>query len=125
MSKYAIVVMSETGEANPGGQGRMVHAMTTVRELNAAGHEASLWFHGIGVTWLAAFDARTDPFSQHYGPLFDEVRSAIGGSCEFCTKMRFGAAASADHLGVAPVGGTKDHHTVATLLSEGHQVLTF
>jgi hypothetical protein len=125
VAKHAIVVMSEPGEANPGGQGRMVHAMTTVRDLKAAGQDVSLWFHGIGVTWLSAFDARTDPFTQHYGSLFDEVRPLIAGSCEFCTKMRFGAGPSADRLGVRTVGGTKDHHSVASLLSEGHQVLIF
>ena len=125
VAKYAIVVMSETGEANPGGQGRMVHAMTTARDLKAARQDVSLWFDGIGVTWLNAFNARTEPFTQHYGPLFDEVRPLIGGSCEFCTKMRFGAGPSADRLGVRTVGGTTDHRSVASLLSDGHQVLIF
>jgi RNA polymerase sigma-70 factor, ECF subfamily len=68
MSKYAVVVMSEHGEGNPGGQGRMVHALSTVKELIDAGEEVSLWFHGIGVGWLSALDARYDAFTRHYGP---------------------------------------------------------
>ncbi len=90
MARYAVVVMSEHGEGSPGGQGRMVHALSTVKALQDAGADVSLWFHGIGVTWLAAFDARYDAFTRHYGPLFDEVHGSIGGACDFCTNKRFG-----------------------------------
>jgi hypothetical protein len=126
MSKYAVVVMSEHGEGNPGGQGRMVHALSTVKELIDSGEEVSLWFHGIGVGWLSALDARYDAFTRHYGPsLFDEVRSVIGGACDFCCSKRFGAAESAERLGVALVGEGGNHHTVANLVRDGWQVLTF
>ena len=84
MAKYAVVVMSEHGEANPGGPGRMVHALSAVKAFKEAGDEVTLWFHGIGVTWLAAFDSRYDQFTRNYGGLFDEVKDAIGGACDFC-----------------------------------------
>ena len=42
MAKYAIVVMSEHSEGNPGGQGRMVHALSAVREFKATGEEVTL-----------------------------------------------------------------------------------
>lgn len=124
MAKYAIVVMSEHSEGHPGGQGRMVHALSATKEFMEAGEEVSLWFHGIGVGWLSAFDARYDQFTRNYGPLFDEVRPAIGGACAFCVAKRFGAADSAERLGVTLVGGD-DHHTVAALIGDGWEVLTF
>lgn len=124
MAKYALVVMSEPGEANPAGQGRMIHALSAARDLKVAGHEVKLWLDGIGVTWLAAFDGRTDPFTQHYGPLFDQLRGDIG-ACEFCTSKRFGAASSARKLGIAVAGGTEEHHSVGSLVTDGYQVLTF
>jgi hypothetical protein len=124
MGKYALVVMSEPGEANPGGQGRMIHAMSAVRDLKAAGHEVKLWLEGVGVTWLSAFDGRTDPFTQHYGQLFDTLRGDVA-ACEFCTSKRFGASASASRLGATLEGGSQDHHSVASLLAGGYQVLTF
>jgi hypothetical protein len=124
VSKYALVVMSEPGEPTPGGQGRMVHAMTAARDLNAAGHDVTLWFHGIGVMWLGTMDGQSDAFARHYQGLFDEVRGLIGGACEFCTAKRFGTTGGAERLGVPLVGGD-DHHSIAALIAEGRQVITF
>src|SRR5262249_33136574 len=81
MTKYAIVVMSEHGEGNPGGQGRMVHALSAAQSFKDAGEDVTLWFHGVGVTWLSVFDARYDAFARHYGPLFDSLRDSMGGAC--------------------------------------------
>jgi hypothetical protein len=125
VARYAIVVMSEHGEGNPGGQGRMVHALSTVKAFQEAGDEVSLWFHGIGVTWLAAFDARYDAFARHYGELFDQVRGSIGGACDFCTKKRFGVVESAERLEVPVVGREGRHHTIAELAADGWQIITF
>ena len=125
MAKYAIVVMSEPGEDHPGGQGRMLHAMNDAKELRAAGEDVTLWFHGIGVTWLTAFDEQQDKFTQVYRPLFDEVRDLISGACKFCTLTRFGAGASATKLGIPVLRGAGDHHTLATLIAQGHQVVVF
>jgi len=125
MAKYALVVMAEHGEANPGGQGRMLHAMNTARELHAAGEEVCVWFHGIGVTWLTAFDVRDHKYTQVYGPLFDEIQDLIAGACDFCASRRFDAAASAERLAVPLVGGDGEHHTVASLVRDEWQVLTF
>ena len=49
--------MSEHSEGNPGGQGRLLHALSSAQDLRDAGEEVSIWFHGVGVTWLAAFNA--------------------------------------------------------------------
>lgn len=125
MAGYAIVVMCEPGEDHPGGQGRMLHALYGARELRAAGEDVTVWFHGIGVTWITAFDEQADKFTQVYRPLFDEVRDLISGACEFCAVKRFGAGTSAADLAIPVVRGTGDHHTVATLVAQGYQVITF
>lgn len=124
MAGYAIVVMSEPGDPTPGGQGRMVHAMTAARDLAAAGENVTLWFHGIGVLWLSAMDGQSDAFARHYDALFNEVRDLIGGACEFCTVKRFGAAPGAERLGVTLHGGD-DHHSIAALVAEARQVIVF
>jgi hypothetical protein len=124
MAGHAIVVMSPPGEANPGDQGRMVHAMTLARDLRAAGQQVSVYFHGVGVRWLAAMADRNDPFTRHYGALFDQIKDATAG-CEFCATNRFGAAEGASRLGIKLVGGLDEHHSVAALLAGGDQVHTF
>jgi DsrE/DsrF-like family len=125
MAKFALVVMSEPGDEHPGGQGRMLHAMMAAKDLRAQGHDVGMWFHGVGVTWLTAFDERADRYTQNYGPLFDEIRECIGGACGFCALTRFGAGASAEKLGVAVVGGPDNHHSLAPLIASGYQVFTF
>ena len=125
MAKYAIVVMSEHSEGNPGGQARLLHALSAARDFADAGEEVGIWFHGVGVTWLAAFTARYDQFTRNYASLFDNVRANIAGACDFCARTRFGAAEAAEKLGVPIVGGDGRHHTVAALTADGYQVLTF
>ena len=123
--KYALIVMSEHGEDHPGGQGRMLHALKAAQEFKAAGVTAHLFFHGIGVQWLTLFETRPDKFSQHYGPLFDEVRETIGGACHFCAATRFGAGEAAERLGIPLLGAPGDHHSVAALVAAGYQPIIF
>jgi hypothetical protein len=124
-TKYGLIVMSENGEAYPGGQGRMVHALRAAKEFKAAGVPCRIYFHGIGVLWLNAFESRSDKFTQHYGSLFDEVRNTIAGACHFCAATRFGAGEAAERLGVPLVGDPGDHHTVAAVIAEGYQPIIF
>jgi hypothetical protein len=102
----------------------MVHAMTLARDLRAAGHEVTIHFHGVGVRWLAAMADRNDPFTRHYGGLFDQIRDIAAG-CQFCATNRFGASDSAERLDIDLVGGLQEHHSVAGLIGEGAQVHTF
>jgi hypothetical protein len=124
-TKYAIIVMSENGEANPGGQGRMLHALKTAQEFKAAGVPVNIYFHSIGVLWLNAFEAKADKFTQNYGPLFEEVRDTMAGACHFCAATRFGAGEAAGRLGIPLLGKPGDHHTIATLVAEGYQPIVF
>src|SRR5258707_11464338 len=109
-TKYALVVMCETGEANPGGQGRMLHVLKTAKEFKAAGIPVGIFFHGIGVQWLTAFSERADKFTQVYGPLFDEVRDTIGGARHFFAATRLFARPAAEHFTVPLLGPPRDPH---------------
>jgi hypothetical protein len=125
MAKFAIVVTSAHGEANPEGQARLLHALHTAKRFRAAGGDVGVWFHGVGVGWLSAFDVRYDQFTRNYASLFDEIRPLIRGTCNFCTTRRFGAADAAASLGVPLAGADGDHHTVADLVLDDHAVFTF
>ena len=50
MAKYAIVVMSEHSEGNPGGQARLLHALSAARDFADAGEDVGIWFHGVGAS---------------------------------------------------------------------------
>jgi hypothetical protein len=100
----------------------MVHAMTLARDLADAGEEVQVLFHGVGARWLAAMADRNDPFTRHYGKLFDQIRDVIAGGCDFCVSKRFGAADGANKLGIELLGGDVDHHSAAALLADGYQL---
>ena len=125
MAKYALVVMSEQGEEHPGGQGRMVHALSAAKGFKDAGVDVTIWFHGIGVGWLTAFADANDRFTQNYGPLFAEVSDVMAGTCNFCTTLRFDATGGAERFGVPIVGEGGQHHSVADLAIAGYSVITF
>lgn len=125
MEKFAIVVMSEPGEENPEGQGRMLHALTAAEDFKKAGIEARIFFHGIGVLWLPAFETRKDKFCEHYGSLFDSVRDMVAGACNFCAAMRFGAGDAAERMRVPLLGEAGGHHTAGTLAAEGYHPIVF
>src|SRR5258708_32207526 len=116
--KYALIVMSDHGDEHPGEQGRLLHALKAAQEFKAAGVTAHLFFHGIGVQWLTLFETRPDKFTQHYGPLFDEVRDTIAGACHFCAVTRFGAGEAAVRLGVPLRGPPGDDHRVGVLVAQ-------
>ena len=58
------MVMSEHSERHLGGQPHLLHALSAANDIADAGEEAGIWFHGAGITWLAAFV--TSAASQHH-----------------------------------------------------------
>lgn len=122
-TKHAVVVLApeETAE----GRGRILHAFTTARDFADAGAEVQVYFDGIGVTCLTAFEAGNNQFTQHYATLFESIRPLIAGACDFCARRRFGAADAAAALEIGLVGGEDQHHSLAPLLLADYQVHTF
>ncbi len=119
----ALVMMTDPG--SPEANGRMVHLLTTAADLRDAGDEAAVYLHGAGVNWAAAFAAREDRFTQHYGDLFDDVKPLIAGACNFCANVRFGQAEALAQLGIGTVGEDGGHHTVADIVVRGDRLVTF
>jgi hypothetical protein len=119
------VLLTALGASDtPEGRGRMAHLITTAIDLEAAQVPVEVYFAGIGVTWLAAFDGREHPFTQHYGDRFDAIRPSIIGACDFCTSVRFKTADSAARLGI-PLLGDGGHASLASKLVEGFQIVNF
>ena len=63
-TKYGLIVMCESGNDHPGGQGRMLHSLKAAQAFRADGVPVRLYFHGIGVQWLTLFEARPDKFTH-------------------------------------------------------------
>lgn len=121
--RHAIVIMAAA--ETPEGRGRILHAWYTARDLAADGATVAVFFEGIGVTCLTAFAERDNPFTENYGPLFDEVLPLVAGACDFCARSRFDAADAAELLGISLLGGEAHHHSLAGLLVDSWLVTTF
>ena len=119
-TKYAIVLMAP--EATADGRGRLLHAFTTARDLRAAGADVEFYFDGIGVECLTAFHTKENPFTEHYGKLFDEVR-VFAQACGVCSK-HFHADDAAEALGVEMISD-EHHRSLAHGLLDGYEVVTF
>lgn len=122
-SKRAVVVMAP--EDSPEGRGRILHAFVTARDLAQVGDVVEIYLDGNGVTLLSAFATPTNPFTTNYRSLFDEVIPLIQGACDFCARVRFDATADADAFGIELLGGEGNHHSLAYLVQDGYEVLTF
>jgi predicted peroxiredoxin len=120
---HAIVIMAP--EETPEGRGRIIHALHTARDLAANNEDVGVFFEGIGVTCLTAFAERANPFTENYGPLFDEVKPLVRGACDFCARRRFNAADAANSLDIDLIGGVDQHHSLADLIAESWVVTTF
>lgn len=121
--RHALVVMAP--EETPEGRGRILHALHTAQDLAAAQQTVQVFFEGIGVTCLTAFEKSDNAFTQNYADLFSEVLPMVAGACDFCARRRFDAADAAGKLGVELLGGTDRHHSLATLLIDSWVVTTF
>lgn len=122
-TSHAVVVLAP--EDTPEGRGRILHAFHTAQELAELGHETRVFFAGVGVTCLTAFETRDNQFTRNYGDLFDSILPLVAGACDFCARRRFDAAAAAEHWGIKLVGGKDRHHSMAKLLSDSWVVTTF
>ena len=121
----SIALVMMTDPRNPEANGRMVHLLKSAAVFRDAGEDVAIHLHGAAVNWAGAFAKREDPFTQHYGELFDALSSQMAGACNFCTNVRFEQAAAVDELGIDVLGDDGGHHTVADLVLAGDQVFTF
>lgn len=118
--KYAVILMAP--EETPDGRGRLLHALTTARDLKAAGANVEFYFDGVGVECINAFHSKANPFSEHYVKLFDQVKP-FSKACGVCSR-HFKADAAADALGIEMVG-TEEHRSLARFILDGYEVITF
>lgn len=71
MAKAASVVFADTG--SPEALGRVVNALTTVKEFKEAGDDAVVIFDGAGTKWIGEL-SRAD---HNYHGLFEDVRANV------------------------------------------------
>ena len=118
MAKAAIVVLADTETKE--GLGRVANALTSVREFKEEDHDVTLIFDGAGTKWIGEL---SDPDHKYNGH-FESVKGEIQGACAYCARA-FGVKDEVEQSNVELLGEFEGHPSLAKLVSQGYQVITF
>ena len=118
MAKAAIVVLADTQSKE--GLGRVANALTAAKEFKEENHEVTLVFDGAGTKWIGELSDRDHKYNRH----FESVKDDVQGACAYCARA-FGVKDEVQQSGVELLGEFEGHPSLAELVAEGYQVITF
>ena len=118
MTKAAIVLLADTETKE--GLGRMSNALTSVREFKEENQEVTLIFDGAGTKWIGELSNPDHKYNGH----FKLVKGEIQGACAYCARA-FGVKDEVQESGVELLGDFEGHPSLAKLVTQGYQVITF
>lgn len=124
-TKTAIVVLSDPAQGGDEALGRVFNALAAAYDLDQAGHDVVVQFHGSGTRWPELLGAPDHPANAVY----EAVRHTISGASHACA-MVFGSAASVEASGLSlikdnPLPGTPGLGSLRTLIDAGYSILSF
>ena len=123
--KVAIVVLSDPKGGGDEALGRLFNALAAAYDFQVNGADVKLQFQGAGTRWLGEVIRPKHPAYA----LFQAVKETVAGASCGCAAV-FGATESVKRSGFElisdnPVPGTTGLPSLARLLNDGYQVLTF
>ncbi len=118
MAKAAIVILADTESKE--GLGRVANALTAAKEFKEEGHEVNLVFDGAGTKWVGELSDPEHKYHKH----FESVKDKVEGACAYCARA-FGVKDEVQESGVELLGDFEGHPSIANLVSQGYQVITF
>jgi len=118
MTRAAIVLLADTETKE--GLGRMSNALTTVREFKDENQQVTLIFDGAGTKWIGELSDPDHKYSGH----FESVKDEVEGACAYCARA-FGVKDEVQESGVELLGDFEGHPSLAKLVGQGYQVITF
>jgi hypothetical protein len=119
MAKAAIVILPDTESKE--GLGRVANALTAVKEFKEEDHEVSVVFDGAGTKWVGEL---SDPEHKYNGH-FESVKDEVEGACAYCARAFGVKEEEVQESGVELMGEFEGHPSLAKLVSQGYQVITF
>ncbi len=118
MTKVGIVVLADTETKE--GLGRVANALTSARDFEESGDEVAIIFDGAGTRWIGEL---SDP-DHKYNKSFESQKNNIAGACSYCAAA-FGVKGEVEASGVSLMEEYEGHPSLARLVSQGYQVITF
>lgn len=118
MEKAAIIILADPESKE--GLGRVANALTSAKEFKEEDHEVTVIFDGAGTKWVGELSDPEHKYNKHFGSVKDEVE----GACAYCART-FGVKQEVQESNVELMGEFEGHPSLAKLVSEGYQVITF
>lgn len=118
MAKISVVVMADT--ESHADLGRVLNALTLVKEAAEAGDQTELVFDGAGVKWIPELH---NP-EHKLNPVFEKVRDSIAGACEFCANA-FEVKEGVRTADVKFLSEFEGHPSLRQRVEDGFEVVTF
>jgi hypothetical protein len=125
MKKTAVIILSDPKSGSDEALGRIFNALVTAYDAKQRGHEITVQFQGTGTRWSGLITSPDHPVNG----LYEAVKDKIAGVSCGCADV-FGAREAAEEndfklIAELAVPGTSGLPSIARLLSEGYNVVTF
>jgi hypothetical protein len=114
----AVILLADTQSHDD--LGRVLNALTTVREAADSGDDVRLIFDGAGTGWVGVLAEPNHPLHQ----LYRSAWSNVGGACTSCAKV-FGHTEAIEAARVPLLNQYKQHPSLRTRVHDGFAVITF
>ncbi|MBY0579136.1 MAG: DsrE family protein [Burkholderiales bacterium] len=125
MSKIAVIVLSDPKSGGEEALGRVFNALVTAYDAKQRGHDITVLFQGTGTRWSGLITDGSHPVNG----LYEAVKDKIAGVSCGCADVFGSREAAKDHgfslVSEVAVLGTSGLPSIARLLADGYQVVTF
>lgn len=123
--KNAVVILSDPKTGQEEALGRLFNAMATAYDFKQRGDEVRFYFQGTGTRWVEHVTKPDHPVHA----LYEAIKDTVVGVSSGCADV-FGARDAAegggfDFIGDNSVPGTSGLPSLAGLVADGFNVLTF
>lgn len=118
MARISVVLLA--GTESHADLGRLVNALSLVKEAKEAGDEVELVFDGAGTEWIPILEDEEHKMHDAYHHIKDE----IAGACELCAAA-FGVKDEVREADVRFLSEFEGHPSLRKRIEEGYQIVTF
>jgi len=124
-NKIAVIILSDPENGGEEALGRLFNGLAATYDFQRNGDDVRIYFQGAGTRWTGQITQTDHPVYSLYQAVKDKV---IGVSCG-CADV-FGARESAEKNGFdlitdSSIPGTSGVPSIAKIIADGYQVLTF
>lgn len=123
--KTAVIVFSDPANGGEEALGRVFNALAIAYDCKAKGMEVIVLFQGTGTRWIRQLSLANHPAHALYLAVEDTVAGASAGCAAFFDATDDVAKSGLELISENPVPGTPGLPSIAGLVADGYNIITF